>query len=264
MKMLVFKGIIIGLGKIIPGVSGALLAIALNVYDKGINAIGHFFTNIKENTLFLFKLGSGILLSLVLGSKLVNFSINNFYLPTMLLFIGLILGNFKSLKNTVGKINIKKILLFTLPLLIIMYVYARNGRQMLIYNECSFIILIGLGIIDAFTMIVPGISGTAVLMMLGYYNLIIASMSHIFSNIHIILPFTLGIVLGILLLVKVISYLIDRYREYFFSAVCGLAVSSVTIMFLNTFNKSYSLFTILIGLFLLIVGYRLSNSIENL
>ena len=87
---LIVKGLIIGLGKIIPGVSGGMLAISLGVYEKGLDALSHFFRNVKENTKFLCLLGLGILISVVLMSKLIKFSLDNYYLPTMLLFIGLI------------------------------------------------------------------------------------------------------------------------------------------------------------------------------
>ena len=94
---LIVKGLIIGLGKIIPGVSGGMLAISLGVYEKGLDALSHFFRNVKENTKFLCLLGLGILISVVLMSKLIKFSLDNYYLPTMLLFIGLIAGGLHKL-----------------------------------------------------------------------------------------------------------------------------------------------------------------------
>ena len=102
------KGIVIGIGKIIPGVSGAVIAISLGVYEKGLEAI----TKInKENIKFLINIGSGIVISIILFSKLILYFMNNYYLPTMLLFIGLIIGGTFELKKISNLIE-KSILLY--------------------------------------------------------------------------------------------------------------------------------------------------------
>ena len=95
--MLFIKGLIIGIGKIIPGVSGLVIAISFGLYEKGIDAINNYFGNVKENTKFLLVLGSGILLSIILMSNLIKILLNKYYFLTMLLFIGLISGGIPSL-----------------------------------------------------------------------------------------------------------------------------------------------------------------------
>ena len=103
---LLLKGFIIGIAKIIPGVSGALIAISFGIYEKAIKAISNFFENPINNFLFLFPIGLGVLLSISLTSGLILYFINNYYFPTILLFIGLIMGGIPSLINN---INIKKV-----------------------------------------------------------------------------------------------------------------------------------------------------------
>ena len=98
--ILILKGIIIGAGKIIPGVSGGMLAITLNVYDKGIKAISDFFKDIKGNLIFLSTIGIGILISIISVSKVIKYALDLYYLPTMLLFIGLIIGGIPSIIET--------------------------------------------------------------------------------------------------------------------------------------------------------------------
>ena len=78
--ILFFKGFIVGLGKIIPGVSGSLLAFSLGIYEKAIDAINNFFSDIKENILFLGKIGLGVVLAILLCSKLIIFLLNHYYL----------------------------------------------------------------------------------------------------------------------------------------------------------------------------------------
>ena len=106
---LILKGFVIGLGKIIPGVSGAMLAITMGVYETGLRAISNLTKEFKQHFKFLLFLGIGIVLAIVLGSKVVVYCLDKFYLPTMLLFIGMIVGGIKPLfKEVQGqKIEVK-------------------------------------------------------------------------------------------------------------------------------------------------------------
>ena len=89
---LFIKGFIIGIAKIIPGVSGAMIAVSFSIYDKLIDAITHFFDDWKKNIKFLLVFGGGIVLSIVCFSNIVRYFIGNYYFVTMMLFIGLIVG----------------------------------------------------------------------------------------------------------------------------------------------------------------------------
>ena len=80
--ILFIKGIIIGIGKIVPGVSGAVLAVILKVYDKGINAIVNFKNDIKNNIKFLICIGFGIGIGIILFSKIIVFMLDNYYVYT--------------------------------------------------------------------------------------------------------------------------------------------------------------------------------------
>ena len=102
--MLVLKGIIIGIGKIIPGVSGSLLAISMGLYPKMIDSINYFFDNKRDNFKFLFKIGIGVLISIVFFSNIIIYALNNYYLITMFFFIGLILGSMNDIKNNLDNI----------------------------------------------------------------------------------------------------------------------------------------------------------------
>ena len=105
--MLIIKGFILGVCKIIPGVSGGMVAITLGLYDKGIEAINNFFKDVKKNTLFLGQLGLGLLIAIFVFSKIINYALDHFYLPTILLFIGLIIGGVPNLFKKVKTKNKK-------------------------------------------------------------------------------------------------------------------------------------------------------------
>ena len=93
--ILIFKGMIIGVGQIIPGVSGGMLAISLGLYEKGVDAISNIFSDLKDNVKFLCSVGFGVVISVIIFSKIIKYLLINFYLHTMLLFIGLIFGTYK-------------------------------------------------------------------------------------------------------------------------------------------------------------------------
>ena len=103
------KGFVIGIGKIVPGVSGAMLAISLGVYDKAIYYICNFKNDIKNSFKYLFPLGVGIIISIVLFSKVISLCLNKYYVITMLFFIGLIIGGIPDILNKVNKNNFKKL-----------------------------------------------------------------------------------------------------------------------------------------------------------
>ena len=84
-----FKGFIIGIGKIIPGVSGAMLAAIMGVYDKALYYICNFRKNIKESIKYLSPIAVGILLSIILFSKVISICLDKYYVITMFFFIGL-------------------------------------------------------------------------------------------------------------------------------------------------------------------------------
>ena len=90
--ILIIKGFFIGIAKIIPGVSGALLAITFNLYEEGLNAITNFFDNPKKNLFFLLKVGFGIILGIIIFSKVITYFFKYYYFLTMFFFIGLIGG----------------------------------------------------------------------------------------------------------------------------------------------------------------------------
>ncbi|MCM1370322.1 MAG: DUF368 domain-containing protein [Clostridium sp.] len=267
----VLKGLIIGIGKIIPGVSGAVLAISLGVYEKSLNAISKLT---KENIRFLLNICIGIILSIIVFSKAINYSLSNFYLPTMLLFIGLIMGGIGDIKKNIGELNGKKILIFIITFTLLFLVCLITGERNieLNLNITTYIALVFAGIIDAFATIVPGISGTALLMIYGYYNIIINSIANVFNasmfvnNIFILSAYGIGMIIGILIFSKIINYYFKRKKVYMYSSIFGFVTATIVILFLKTFIYSRqinNIFTILISLVLLVIGYFLAKKISK-
>lgn len=257
---LVLKGFIIGIGKIIPGVSGSLLAMMLGVYDKALKSISNFFDDTISNLKFLFKLLIGVLLAIVSTSKILLYFLNNYYTVTMLLFIGLILGG---IPNIMKKINIHKLksIHYLVIILSFLSVISLNfiKTNIIILNMNNFLLSFIIGLIDSFCMIVPGISGTAVMVLLGLYDKLLLIMS--FDDIYSLIPFGFGMLLMIIVLSKFITYMFEKRELTSYCFVLGFTLSSVLSLFVSVLNANMK--DLIIGFVLLILGFVISKKIEN-
>lgn len=258
---LVLKGVLIGLGKIIPGVSGSMIAISLGIYEDMLYAISNIFKDFSKNTKFLFKIGTGIIIPIIFVSKIIVYLLNNYYLPTMLLFIGLIVGGIPMLIGTVKKEKSKTNVIFMLfPLIFLLLIDIFLGK-INIDIELNIFTSVIIGIIDAITMIIPGISGTAVMMMLGVYEDIMVSFSCI-NKLYILIPFLVGIGLGVLLLSRIISKLLEKYRIKCYYAIIGFVYSSIIILFKQAFTYQFDLIMLMISIVLFILGFLVSYRLK--
>lgn len=273
--LLTIKGFILGVANIIPGVSGGTLAITLGIYQDLIGAISHIFKNLKNNLKFLIPLGIGMVIAILLGSKVISFSLDNYPLPTTLFFIGLIVGGIPLLTNKVkGKkkspLNIAMFLL-TFSIIMIM-TFLNEGNNIVNLSNVTILnifLLFIVGVVAAATMVIPGISGSFVLMLLGYYKPIVATIGNLtnFSllghNIMILAPFGIGILIGIILIAKLIEYLLKKHETTTYYAILGFVTSSVIGLGIGLIGTETSTLQILVGLVLFVlafgIGYKLGD-----
>ena len=240
---LIVKGFIIGIANIIPGVSGGTLALLLGVYEKILNVINTLFKNFKKNVSFILFLGIGLVVAILIGSVGVKAALENYKIITTLFFIGLIAGGIPLLyKKVDGKMNFKNIIIFLIVLLVMSLIIFLEGKKVSIEtpNIFNYFELIIVGIIAAATMVIPGVSGSMVLMTIGYYDMIISCIanimdfSNIMHNIQILLPFGIGCIIGILFIAKVLSWLLSRFETQTYFAIFGFIVASfVGMVYIN-------------------------------
>lgn len=271
MKLKLFiKGLIVGLGKIIPGVSGSLLAISLNVYDRAILAITNFFDDVIENTKFLFTLSLGIIVSIIIFSKIILYFITNYYVITMLFFIGLILGGLLIFKSnyTSNKKNLI-ILLISFLIIIILSSFSHSNKYVIEGNIIDYLVFFSSGIIDALATVVPGISGTALLMNIGVYEIMISTISNItdinliITNIKVLIPFGLGMVLGFILLSILISYLLKKYHSEMMAFILGVSIGSMTLLVISVFRSNYTYIELVLGFLFMTMGIFIGRRFSN-
>lgn len=261
------KGIIIGIGKIIPGVSGAMIAMTLGVYDKSIDYINNYKNKKKESIKYLFPIASGVLIAIVIFTKIINYTITNYYLYTMMLFIGLIISDIPEILKKVQK---KDFFITITSLLFILIISTTKINNSYIFknNHKDSIILFLSGIIEAIGTVVPGISSSALLIILGTYNVIIKSIGNIANisilqyNIKILIPFIVGLVLGVIICIKIIDVLLKKYSNKLYSIILGIMFSSIILLIIQVLKNKYSIIEFTIGLIFLIIGILIPNIIE--
>lgn len=266
--MLILKGFIIGIGKIIPGVSGSMIAISMGIYQKMIDCINNFFSDIKTNFIFLFKLTIGVLISIVFFSNIILECLNKYYIITIFFFIGLIIGGFKEINKEIKYKN-KKIIFIIMLITLILGLTSVNREVNIENNTFNFIYFMFVGFIDALTMVIPGISGTATLMMIGAYNKLMETFSNLlnfslfFNNLVIILPFSLGMIIGIIFTVKLINYLFKNYKDSTYSAIIGFSISTIILMAFKCLRSYYTFFELIIAFIMLFIAIFISKKINH-
>ena len=262
------KGFIIGIGKIIPGVSGSVLAITLGVYDKSVEYINNFKHNKKESLKYLLPLGIGIIISIIIFSKIITILLDKYYQITMLFFIGLIIGGLPEIIKKVKKQD-NIIVGTSFIIFFIISISNLNSNYILKGNILDIIILFISGLLEAIGTVVPGVSSSALLMILGTYNIILSSIGNITSisviltNIKIIIPFLLGVFLGIITLIKIIDYLLKKHENKLYSFVLGVLLSSIILLIIKVFKEKITIVELIFGIIFLLLGVLISNLIKK-
>ena len=283
--LLVIKGFIMGIANIIPGVSGGTLALTLGIYEDFIGAISHFFRNIKKHVNFLLPIFVGILLSVITMSNVISTCFDQYPIPTTLFFMGLVIGGIpmllKRVKNTKEKKQVSSyvIALITFSIVMIMafseQIFGSGLGNVSFSNMAVFdyVILFFVGLIAAATMVIPGVSGSLVLMLLGYYLPIIGVLKELTKfenlgpNLLVAFVFGVGVLVGIVAISKVIEYLLKKFEAKTFFGVIGFILASIIAIPVSVYHEVGTIvFSVPQGilgvLFLaigIIVGYKLGE-----
>lgn len=244
MIKILLKGMVIGIADIIPGVSGGTMAVSMGIYDKLIHCLTHLFKEFKESIKFLLPVLLGAAIALVGLSFIITPAFEHFPLQTNCLFIGLIVGGLPAVWTKVKGKGIK--LSYLIPFLVFFALVVgmaamgetEGAAADLTFSAGSVIKLFFIGIIASATMVIPGVSGSMMLLLLGYYNPIVASiksfvealvafdMAGILQGCGVLVPMGIGIVFGIFAIAKVIEIVFEKFPMQAYWAIIGLIVAS--------------------------------------
>lgn len=272
--ILFIKGFIMGIANVIPGVSGGTLAVILGVFKDFVGSISNIFKSFKKSVLFLLPIVLGMGVAVVASSKLIETCLNYYPLATILFFVGLILGGvpilFNKIKGEMKSIPnyIIFIIMFSFILLFTFVISGEKNVELVSLTFIDYILLFIVGAVASASMVIPGISGSMVLMTVGYYNSILATVSDIFNftnfwhNVSILIPFGLGVIVGILLIAKLITFLLNKFEVKTYFAIFGFIFSSLIVIFFKN-NINFNIIEFIIGLVLMVGGFLISYFIAK-
>lgn len=265
---LVLKGILIGFGKIIPGVSGSLIAMSLGIYEEAIERITYFFKDIQKNVVYFVCLGMGVMVSILFGSKIVLFLLNWCYSPTIFLFSGLVMGSIPTIRNKIDSKNFTYFLTIVLTILLLNLGMHLKGNSVFVYqnNFIGNMQVSLIGFLEALTMIVPGISGTSLFISLGYYEFVMYLFSQIFTILknapQIPFFFTIFFILGVYLVSALTHYLFQHHEKMTYTMILAFSYSALFFMLQDAYLKSMCISDLFIGFGCVVLGFFLVKKIE--
>ena len=272
---LFFKGIFMGIADAIPGVSGGTIALLLGIYEELISTISGLNINLlidlkqngfksfwkKLNGNFLVTLIVGIGISLIFFIKISSKLLNDYPMFIWSFFLGLIIATvyviFKLIK-TWDYINIISAFA-TIILSSILSSISVNSS-----DEISLLYILVCGIIASSAMILPGISGSLILVIMGVYKVLIDSVNNL--EISIIFTFIIGAITGLISFSKILSWLFNNYKDLTYSIMLGLVIGSIGKVWPWKQNEMVQLanLDIIISLILVIIGFFMIFIIEKL
>lgn len=278
MKLLkeICRGSLLGVANIMPGVSGGTLAISMGIYDKIIYAVTHLRKDPKNSIRILAPIGVGVLLGFIGLSYIIRWLFMFYPLQTNLLFIGLVLGGLPEIVKPIRreKITDARILVCLLffSLVSVLPLLNISGKEAVM--DFSFLTgakMFGIGIISAATMVVPGVSGSMILLILGYYQplldeitgcingLLLMDGDRILRGIILLGPAVIGVAVGIIVIAKLVEYLLGHHKITSYWAILGLILASPIGIFLEMETPSWDILPVLTGILALGLGLFVTN-----
>lgn len=279
MLKLILQGMAVGIANIIPGVSGGTMMVAMGLYDKLIHCITHLKSEFKEAVKLLLPIFAGAGIAIIVLSRLFEYLLEVHPIPTNFAFCGLIAGSLPFIVKKVQghTITISKLIPF-LAFFALVILMAVMGESSTASADVSFTLvnvikLLGVGIVAAATMVVPGVSGSMMLMLLGYYDTILSTINNcidalvgldipaLLQTIGVLAPFGIGVVIGIFVIAKIIEFIFSKAEIHAYYAIIGLIVASPIAILLNTDWNKFSIPTLLISILAFIIGWFVASKL---
>ena len=292
----VVKSFFIGIALVIPGLSGSIFAVVVGLYEDIINAISSFSKDIKVNIKFLLPVALGCVMGILASTKAVLWLCENYQLQSYMFFIGLVLGSVPLIWRKMSKIEFKAVYLILSVLSFAAILLTSGGssdseKSYIAIQTLSglpdFLTLTLAGIISVSLMMIPGISGSVMLMVIGQYgtvyNAVGSSLDFLmyvikgdftmaaecFMTVALIIPFLLGALIGIVIIAKILSFLLKKWESLVYYCVLGLIGGAIVVLALEggvvdiTGNISTNILKIVIGIIFIVIGCVCTVFLDN-
>ena len=268
-----FKGVVIGIANIVPGVSGGTMMVSMGIYDKLIHCITHLFSEFKKSVLFLLPIAVGMVAAIAASSFGLTYLFENLPIQTNLLFVGLILGGLPAIWKNVKGNSVKAghvlacVLFFVLVVGMAAMGESEGASADLSFSLGNVAVLLMVGVITSATMVIPGVSGSMMLMLIGYYNPVLSEVNRFIDNLLdfnvpgildgclVLVPFGIGVVIGIFAIAKVIEIIFEKFPEHAYWAIIGLIISSPVAILVVGGIGTVTVFSVITGVAALGIGF---------
>ena len=254
----ILRGVVIGVANIIPGVSGGTMMVSMGIYDTLIHCITHLFKEFKKSILTLLPYIIGMVVGIIGLSFAVTWGLDKYPFQTNALFIGLIIGGVPAIWKNIRDEEFSLgggMGLFVLLFAVGVGLKLMQGETVAVItlNFGTIILLVLIGALASATMVIPGVSGSMILMLLGYYRPVTSALkglvTHLthgetgafLTDVGMLLPFAVGIVCGIFGIAKLIERLMQRHKGLTYCAIAGLVMASPEVIIMTAFEGGQTL-----------------------
>lgn len=241
------KGGAIGLAIIIPGVSGGTLAVLLGVYDKIIESIGNIFKDFKKSFLFLLPIVLGAVAAFAALFFPLKLALDYAPFPTIMLFAGLMLGSIPDLISKSNSNGFKKTdtvgIVLSFALVVGICFIPDIGKvdlssSMPVYG---YVLLVLMGMLASCALVVPGISGSMLMLIFGYYDPLLDTIKSLTSSfghsLLVLVCFAAGLIVGFFTIAKLMQFLLKKFRRVTFWTIVGFVLGSIPAVIITFFNQ---------------------------
>ena len=255
-------GALVGIASMLPGVSGAVLAVCFGVYERLIEDVAHIKKALKEDLPFLIIIVMGVLFGMIVSAFGLDYIMNLNLVVSYFLFMGLIIGQIPQLYGLTephnGNISIFNAVAFIIGILIMMFfLVIGNGDDVEINrNITSYVLLFLAGIIIAISKIAPGISGSTLLLALGLFGPLTTAMTDM--DFTLLIPVGLGLIAGILGFAKIVDKALKEHRRSTYCMILGLTIGSLAVILGYSLKGSPETIDFVYGLIAAAIGVLIS------
>jgi putative membrane protein len=255
-------GTLIGIVSVVPGVSGAILAVCFGVYERLIADLAYLRRKIREDFRFLMAIGLGLVFGIVLASMGLDFILENYLLASMMLFTGLILGQLPELWKLTepdtgfSKPNIAAFVVGVAVMCVFLVLGASEEKDLSGHDVSAILYMVIIGIIYAVSHLAPGISGSTVLLAIG----LLAPLTHTIATLDFVLlvPLVIGTLIGLITFAKAVHYAIVHHRKSTYMMIFGLMIGSFLVIIKEAVDAYAGTADLVLGVIALAAGILLS------
>ena len=225
-----FKGAFIGMDFVLPGISGAALAVVFGLYERIVEFIANITKNFVKNVLFFLPVVCGALLGIYLVSHPMSFLMMNYKAPVLWFFVGAILGTMPDIWKKSGEKGRtpKHILILVLTFILGSFLLLYSGKWVIENLTLTPLTTFGTGAVVAFIAFIPGFSSSNFLVLFGIYEQMIESYKTL--NLSVLIPFALGLIIFVFPFSLGIKFLLKKVYTGFFHIIIGFVLASAVLV----------------------------------